>query len=214
MTDDPALRPDHVTTSDGERIEVAWSVGESTRCVAVLTHPHPLYGGDMDNIVPSSLARALPAHGVATIRANFRGVGGSSGSHGGGADEVADVEAAIGAAAAAFPDVPVIGVGYSFGADVLLAVEDAGLAAVVAVAPPLALLPIERLAAARGTSETLLLSPAHDQFRPASEATTATADWPETAVVEVPGADHFMAGATSFVADRVVEVVDRLVPTG
>lgn len=214
MTDDPVDLPEHVATADGERLAAAWSTGDTTRCVAVLTHPHPLYGGDKDNIVPASLARTLPAHDVATLRFDFRGVGGSTGSHGGGEDEVADVVGAIDAAAAAFPGVPLIGVGYSFGADVLLAVDDSRLAAVVAVAPPLAVLSSERLAASRGSAPTLLLSPAHDQFRPAAEATSATSGWPDTTVVEIPGADHFMAGATSFVTERVVEVVDRLVATG
>ena len=210
MTNDPADLPDHVATADGERLRVAWSVGETTRCVAILTHPHPLYGGDMDNIVPAALARTLPDHGISTIRFDFRGAGGSTGTHGGGVDEIADVAAAIDAAASTFPGMPVIGVGYSFGADVLLAVEDERLTAVVAVAPPLAVLPDERLAAARGAAPTLILSPAHDQFRPAAEAVSATEGWADTSVIEVPGADHFMAGATAFVAEQVVGFVERV----
>lgn len=62
---------------------------------ALILHPHPLYGGNMHNNVASALADGLVAHGVATLRFNFRGVGASGGSHGGGVDEIDDVLAAI-----------------------------------------------------------------------------------------------------------------------
>lgn len=212
MSDDPARRPPSIETADGEHLDAAWSEGDSVQAVAVLTHPHPLYGGDKDNIVPASLARSLPAHGIATLRIDFRGVGGSSGTHGGGSAEVADVVAAIDAAQHAFEDRPVIAVGYSFGADVLLAVDDSRLRAVVTVAPPLAVLPTDRLAAPRGGTPTLILSPVHDQFRTPADAAAVVEAWPDTEVVEIPGADHFMAGATSFVVDRVVEFVGGIIP--
>lgn len=214
MTDDPPRFPERLPTADGELLEAAWSPGTDTRAVAVLTHPHPLYGGNLDNIVPATLARSLPTHGIATLRVNFRGVGASSGRHGGGSDEVADVIGAIDAACAAFDGVPVVGVGYSFGADVLLATDDRRLTAVVAVAPPLAVLSMDRLAAPRGRVPTRILSPAHDQFRTAADAGTATEEWPDCTVVEIPGADHFMAGATSFVVDQAVEFLDPFISQG
>lgn len=212
MTDDLESLPDTIATTDNETLEATWAAGDEPRAVAVLTHPHPLHGGDMHNIVPAALARALPEHAIATLRFNFRGVGASSGKHGGGVDEIADVVAAVDAATAAFPGVAVIGVGYSFGADVLLATPRTPLVAVVAVAPPLAILPLEQMHAARGDSPTVVLSPEHDQFRPAADARAATVDWPDTSVTTIPGADHFLAGATSFVVDQVVGFVDRITP--
>ncbi|WP_436795705.1 alpha/beta hydrolase [Actinospongicola halichondriae] len=214
MTDDLAPLPDRISTSDGETLEATWSTADDPRAVAVLTHPHPLYGGDMHNIVPAALARSLPGHGIATLRFNFRSVGASTGQHGGGDDEIADVVAAIDAATTTFPGLPVIGVGYSFGADVMLATGDGRLAAVVAVAPPLAVLPAAQLEATRGAFSTLVLSPEHDQFRPAADAVAVTADWPDTSVVEIPGADHFLAGATSFVADQVLGLVAAVIRPG
>jgi hypothetical protein len=68
---------------------------EKTPQGALILHPHPLYGGNMRNNVVSALAGGLVAHGVATLRFNFRGVGASGGSHGGGVDEIDDVLAAI-----------------------------------------------------------------------------------------------------------------------
>jgi len=50
----------------------------------VLCHPHPLHGGNMYSNVISAVAEALWQHDVSTLRFNFRGTGGSTGSHGGG----------------------------------------------------------------------------------------------------------------------------------
>ena len=63
------------------RIEVAASIPESPRAVAVVAHPHPLYGGTMDNKVVTTVARAFADRGAATVRFNFRGVGGTEGAH-------------------------------------------------------------------------------------------------------------------------------------
>jgi alpha/beta superfamily hydrolase len=211
MTDDPVAGPDTFETDDGETLESAWSGTTDARAVAVLTHPHPRYGGDMHNIVPVTLSRVLPEHGIATVRFNFRGTGRSTGTHGGGQAEAADVRAAVDVAAATFEGRPVVAVGYSFGADVLLAVEHRALRAVVAVAPPLAVLPVEQLRSCRGTAPTLVLAAEHDQFRPADDAGVLVAQWPGTRFGAIAGADHFLAGATGRVADAVVEFVEPLI---
>lgn len=211
MPDDPTSRPEWLRTDDGERLEAAWSGPDEPVAVAVLTHPHPRFGGDMGNIVPASLARLLPEHGIATIRFNFRGTGASTGVHGGGADEIADVRAAVDAATAAEPSRAVVAVGYSFGADVLLALADERLRGVVAVAPPLAVLPLDDLRAARGDAPTLVLAARHDQFREADDAAELVAGWPATTFEVLPGADHFMAGMTDEIAQRAASFLLPLV---
>ena len=213
MTDDRTPRPDWLETDDGERLEAAWSGPAEPDAVAVLTHPHPRFGGDMDNIVPASLARSLPGHDVATVRFNFRGTGQSSGSHGGGTEEVGDVRAAIDAADRAHPGVPIVGVGYSFGADVLLAVDDPRLRAVVAVAPPLAVMTPEELGRARSSAPTLVLVAQHDQFRDADESEALVGDWPGTSFHVLAGADHFMAGKTDEIADRTMGFLRPIIAT-
>nr|MCU0539985.1 alpha/beta hydrolase [Desulfobacterales bacterium] len=60
----------------------------------VVTHPHPLYGGDMDNPVVLAVCRAFRRKGFSTLRFNFRGVGGSGGHHDRGVGECDDVRAA------------------------------------------------------------------------------------------------------------------------
>lgn len=207
---DRSAPPARATTADGVAIELAWSAATSPRAGAVVTHPHPLMGGDMHNPVPAGVARGLAGAGVAAVRLSFRGAGGSGGEHGGGEAETADVVAALDELAAHVPDVPLVGVGYSFGADVLLAVHDDRLAGVVAVAPPLRILPPAVLAAARDSRPTLVLSPAHDQFCDPDRARSVVEGWPTTSVEPVAGCDHFLAGGVQRVVDRVLSFVDDL----
>ena len=209
MTDDRAERPEVLETEDGERLEARWSGPDDATAVAVLTHPHPRFGGDMHNLVPATLARTLPDHGVATLRVGFRGTGRSTGTHSGGDAEVLDVRAAVACAARSTADVTVVGVGYSFGADVLLALDDPALRAVVAVAPPLSVLSSEQFAGARGRTSTLVLTPQHDQFRSPDEARAVVEAWPNSSFRSIAGADHFLAGQMEQV---VSEVVDFLRP--
>ncbi|MCZ2102847.1 MAG: alpha/beta hydrolase [Comamonadaceae bacterium] len=83
------------------------------RGVAVIAHPHPLYGGTMDNKVVQTLARAFVAQGYAAVRFNFRGIGGSAGAYDEGRGELQDLLAVV-------QQVAVDGVialaGFSFGA--------------------------------------------------------------------------------------------------
>ena len=61
------------------KIECASTVPDSPRAVAVIAHPHPLFGGTMDNKVVTTLTRAFVESGAATFRLNFRGVGATEG---------------------------------------------------------------------------------------------------------------------------------------
>src|SRR5687768_12449681 len=84
-----------------------------------LCHPHPLYGGDMENPVVIRAAEVCQAAGLATLRFDFRGVGASTGMHDEGRGEQRDLEAALDHLAAVLPPgAPVAAVGYSFGAAV------------------------------------------------------------------------------------------------
>lgn len=86
--------------------------------LAVLCHPHPLYGGTMHNKVIYSVAMALNQIGFATVRFNFRGVGRSAGSFNHGIGEQRDVEAVIEHFHDQYPDAVKIVGGFSFGAKV------------------------------------------------------------------------------------------------
>src|SRR6516165_3335147 len=73
---------------------------------AVVCHPHPLHGGTMNNNVVYRVAKALVDAGVAALRFNFRGVGGSTGQHAEGVGEEEDVRAALAYLRARHPTLP------------------------------------------------------------------------------------------------------------
>lgn len=108
---------------------------------AVVCHPHPLYGGDMDNSVVVAVCQALVTCSVATLRFNFRGVGESGGKFGGGVKEREDVKAALDYLVTRREiDTRKLGlVGYSFGGMVAFSVaqEDARVRKLMLVSPML-----------------------------------------------------------------------------
>ena len=88
--------------------------------LALVCHPHPLFGGTMHNKVVYRLARGLRRSGAAVLRFNFRGVGRSQGEHAHGAGEVDDARVALDWLRARFPDMPYMLAGFSFGSRVIL----------------------------------------------------------------------------------------------
>ena len=95
--------------------------------VALVCHPHPLYGGTMHNKVVYQAAKALHQRGAAVLRFNFRGAGQSEGAHDRGIGEQADVRTALDYLSVEFPGKPIVLAGFSFGSWVGLRVgcEDA-----------------------------------------------------------------------------------------
>src|SRR5579863_10283410 len=86
--------------------------------VAVVCHPHPLYGGTMHNKVVFQAAKRLHDFGVPVLRFNFRGAGLSEGAHENGRGEQEDVRAALDYLAGEFPGRPILLAGFSFGSSV------------------------------------------------------------------------------------------------
>ncbi|MDB5879318.1 MAG: alpha/beta hydrolase, partial [Variovorax sp.] len=91
--------------------------GVTPRGVAVIAHPHPLFGGTMDNKVVQTLARAFVASGWTAVRFNFRGVGASQGVHDEGRGETEDYRAVVAQVA---PTGALAVAGFSFGAFVAI----------------------------------------------------------------------------------------------
>jgi len=152
------------------------------RGIALIAHPHPLFGGTLDNKVVQTLARAFVELGYATWRPNFRGVGASEGAHDEGrgeADDLAAVLAHLGA------DRPVLA-GFSFGAAV-----QAKLAARVATERLVLVgVAVSRLDVPAVPPGTLVIHGELDETVPLA----AVLDWArpqELPVLVVPGADHF-----------------------
>src|SRR5262245_48854809 len=103
-------------SADGLSLEGRLTAGDHDLGV-VLCHPHPLYGGSMLTPVILTVEGAFHEAGFTTLAFNFRGVGGSEGTHGEGRTEVSDVAGALTHLRAGLDDQPrLIGVaGYSFG---------------------------------------------------------------------------------------------------
>ena len=161
---------------------------------ALIAHPHPLFGGTMDNKVVQTLARAFVQCGWTAVRFNFRGVGASAGTHDGGAGETADMRALVDQVA---PEGPLALAGFSFGAFVTSHVaaslwpqrplERLVLVGTAASRFSVATLPIElheRTLVVHGEADdTVPLSAVMDWARPQSLPVTV-----------VPGGGHFFHG--------------------
>jgi alpha/beta superfamily hydrolase len=83
--------------------------------IALIAHPHPLYGGTMDNKVTQTLARTFVSLGFVTARMNFRGVEKSEGVHDNGIGETDDMQILLDHMQGLYPGLPVALAGFSFG---------------------------------------------------------------------------------------------------
>lgn len=169
----------------------------------VLCHPHPLYGGNMDNNVIGAVSRALAGAGITALCFNFRGVGLSRGSFDNGRGEQEDAMSALSFLALRDElDPERLGVmGYSFGGMVALAVSDrdSRVKAVAAVSP------VITPGAFRECSKPVyIVSGSDDSLIPSSEVLKEAANMACPNKVEVvPGADHFWWGREDMVAERL-----------
>jgi uncharacterized protein len=206
VTHDSA-EPISLLTADGHTLAGDLWVPEAACAAAVVCHPHPAYGGDRRNVVVDALFRGLAGVGVAALRFDFRRTDEAPVA---GLAERADVVAAIHRLARAVDlDVPLYLVGYSFGADVALAVGDDRHAGWALVAPPFRFSGPAR--PGEGDDRAVLVVAAeHDQFAPPSWVERTTRGWPDVTVEVAPMADHFLAGSAGLVARTVAGwVVDR-----
>jgi alpha/beta superfamily hydrolase len=106
----------HFESDDSLEGMLHWPEGEALLGAIVVCHPHPLYGGNMDYHVVRGIACACADRGVAALRFNFRGVGGSGGQYDDGSGEVRDVAAALDYLRAQVGEGGAVGLaGYSFG---------------------------------------------------------------------------------------------------
>ena len=183
------------------------------RGVAVIAHPHPLFGGTMDNKVVQTLARAFVLSGWQAVRFNFRGVGASAGDYDEGRGELQDLLAVIADQA---PAGPLALAGFSFGAFVTSH-------AVAALAPQRALERIVLVGTAATRFEVAPLPTAlHERALIVHGETDDTVplkdvmDWarPQFLPVSViPGVGHFFHGQLPLLRGLVVRHLQGLTAT-
>jgi len=163
--------------------------GDGRRGIALIAHPHPLMGGTKDHKVVTTLARALYALGHVTLRPNFRGVGGTEGTHDEGRGETADLIAVARHARARYGDLPLTCAGFSFGSFVQTRVaRQVKPDRLILVAPA-----VSRFETGEVPAGTLVIHGELDDVVPLA----AVLDWarPQNLpVVVVPGGEHFFHG--------------------
>jgi len=177
------------------RLEALLDLVDGTTGV-VVTHPHPLYGGDMENGVVESIVRVYRSKGYSTLRFNFRGVGMSQGRYDEGRGEQEDVRSAL-RFLASHGKTRVDLAGYSFGAwvNVLAMPTHSPLNGLLLVSPPVGLLDFSAVGFLAPLK--LVVAGSHDQFAPPERIRALLPRWnPEAGFEVIAGADHFYWGYT------------------
>ena len=156
------------------------------RGIALIAHPHPLYGGTLDNKVVQTLASTFGEIDCIALRMNFRGVGQSDGKHDAGNGETDDMLFVAEHAKREFGDLPIFLAGFSFGGFVQTRVATKlNVTKLVLIAPAAG-----RFDVAAVKPNTLVIHGEQDDTVPL----TAIMDWarPQNLpIVVIPGADHF-----------------------
>lgn len=176
---------------------------QTPRGVAIIAHPHPLFGGTMDNKVVQTLARAFVHSGWTAVRFNFRGVGDSAGVHDNGIGEAQDFLSVVQQVA---PEGPIALAGFSFGAFVTSHAiarlwPERNIEQIVLVGTATSRFEVASIPA-EAHLRTLILHGEHDDTVPLS----TVMDWarPQTLpVTVVPGGGHFFHGQLGLLKNLV-----------
>lgn len=184
--------------------------------VAVLCHPHPLYGGTMNNKVITTLGRAFASQGIASVRFNFRGVGESHGQYDNGFGEVEDTLAVIDWLQPLYPNAALWLAGFSFGS--YIAAQTAlqrKTQQLISIAPPVTHFDFTTLP--RPQCPWLVIQGEEDEVI-ASDSVFSWADTvtPAVELIRVPATGHFfhqkLTHLTDLIANHVAHVTRQFSP--
>ena len=161
----------------------------------VMAHPHPLYGGDMNNPVVTTVSRTFADAGYTTLRFDFRGVGASQGEFAEGWGEVEDLLAAR-------DYLTGIGIkeitlaGYSFGAWVIVNTAAAGkieTEPLILISPPAAMLPFAETLKLPNLKQ--VITGERDEIAPPQPVKELSDSWnPDAGFSIIKDCDHFFGG--------------------
>lgn len=197
-------------------IEALIDAPAAVKGIALVCHPHPLFGGANTNKVAHTLARAFRDLGYAVIRPNFRGVGQSEGTHDHGEGETEDMLSVISWAESRWGALPLALGGFSFGGYVQVRVAKR---LAEGIAPPRQLVLVGMAAGETTGSGRSYDTPALPTNIPAllihgeNDDTVALAnvlDWArpqEQPIIVIPGADHFFHGKLHLIRELIARNV-------
>ncbi len=171
----------------------------------VISHPHPLYGGDMDNNVVGLISQAFEEKGWTTLRFNFRGVGRSQGDFGQGRGEKDDVTAAIVYLKGLIKG-PIVLAGYSFGAwvNARAAINNSDVLYSILVSPPLSMMDFAFLK--EDTKTRLIIVGNQDSFCILPELTKLVQDMKTPLLLKIiQNADHFYSSGAADLVSAIQE---------
>ena len=207
-----ALNENSVTFASGQLTlegRFAKPAGVEPARAAVICHPHPQYGGSMDNNVVEAMLEAFWKLGFATLRFNFRGVGESQGEHSGGAGEIEDAKSAMRfiLSQPGIAQEKAVMAGYSFGAAIAMqaGVELKEVATIAAVALPVAMRDFSSPDSIG--KKILLIAGDRDSYCP-ERAITDLAEKIGARLKVIKGADHFFGGFEADVTRALEEIID------
>ena len=175
--------------------------------VAVICHPHPLHGGNLDNKVTATLAKTLSALGVPVVRFNFRGVGTSCGEFASGIGETEDLLAVVRQAQELYPGRALWLAGFSFGAYVALrASQIIAVDRLITVAPPVNLYEVGDLTPP--TCPWLLIHGIDDEVVPYKAVLKwATRLYPAPQTVYLNGVGHYFHGKLNLLQTIITDSI-------
>jgi alpha/beta superfamily hydrolase len=189
-----------------------WTSLVTPRHVALVCHPHPLFGGTMHNKVVFRAAKAALLLGLPTLRFNFRGAGHSVGTFTGGDGEREDVRAALDYLGVRFPGLPVCLMGFSFGSWVGLAVgaTDRRVSTLVGLGLPVSTGNFDFLREV--PKPKLILQGTLDEFGSVAQVLELYRSLAEPKQIHwVEGADHFFAGKLDEVQEVLLQFLTPIV---
>ena len=179
------------------------------RGIALICHPHPLFGGTNTNKVTQTLARTFTSLDYVALRPNFRGVGGSTGPHDDGRGESEDMLAVLAEAKRRYGDLPIALAGFSFGAYVQTLVAQKRAESnhpaqrLVLVGTAAGHIEGARQYTTQAVaSDTIVIHGSADVTVPLANV-LAWAEPLELPVVVIPGADHFFHRRLHIIRDIV-----------
>ncbi len=191
--------PQTIAGPDGVIELIEGGEAESRRGI-VVCHPHPLYGGNMFDSVVDDVCSGAHRGGFASVRFNFRGVGGSEGDHDQGNGELEDLMAVKAWVGQRIDSVSIAG--YSFGAGVASRCPDP--VAKVLIAPPVAM-----LADDLGTAPILIIAGEQDPIVPLSDLEARLEPLANVTLSIIAGADHFFGSSRTTLKDEVTDFLVR-----